>query len=119
MDECVRTHDHNVIVVIVRLVATIYFLFQSLYPKQLCLSASFPLSLFESSSDGHSDQEDSDYDKEEEPLSSTESYSDGDTRGEEESLSAPLPLPRPHSLTASQSADVHRESKLISCCAKG
>ena len=99
MDESVRSHDHNVIVIIVKLVPTL--LFQS-YPP-------------ESSSDGLSDQEDNDSD-EEEPLSFTESSSDGDTEGEEEPLSAPLTPPRPH---PSQCDDVHRESKLISCCAIG
>ena len=73
----------------------------------------------DSSSDGLSDQEDNDSDEEEEPLSFTESSSDGDTKGEEEPLSGPLPPPRPHPLTTSQCADVHRESKLISCCAIG
>ena len=52
-------------------------------------------------------------------LSLPESSSDSNTKGEGEPLSGPLPPPRPHPLTNSQCADVHRESKLISCCAIG
>ena len=62
----------------------------------------------EFSSDGHSDQEDDDSDS-----------SDDYTKGEEEPLSEPLSPPRPHPLSTTRCTDVHRESKLISCCAIG
>ena len=104
------------VIIVVAVKLYLLFPFQTLYPNQV-LSA--PLPPPEYFSVGHSDQEDNDFDGEEEPLSLTESSNDGDTMREEELLSAPLPPLKPHPLTTLQCADVHRESKCISCCAIG